>query len=297
MLRRLVPTNIELVTSLEPTLGRITADSGQIEQVILNLTINAADALPSGGKITIHTQNAELDDTFSKGVGSFASGNGSKAKGPHASLVVTDNGSGMDRDTLSRIFDPFFTTKEPGKGTGLGLSTVHGIVEQNDGRVWVYSEPGRGTTFKLYFPVVESEVATPDAALPEKAGIEEGSGVTVLLVEDDLATREVTRRVLTRGGYTVVEATNGIEGLEALESDTTLVNVVLTDVMMPLMGGGELSKRIAELYPDLPVLLMSGYADVDAIGASAFDRSRQFLEKPFTAAALLSFVRNAGARV
>ena len=296
MLRRLVPTNIELVTTLDPTLGRITADNGQIEQVILNLTINAADALPSGGKITIHTQNADLDDTFSKGVGSFANGNGSRAKGPYASLVVTDNGSGMDRETLSKIFDPFFTTKEPGKGTGLGLSTVHGIVEQNDGRVWVYSELGRGTTFKLYFPVVESEVTTPDA-LPEKAGAAEVTGVTVLLVEDDLATREVTRRVLTRGGYVVVEATNGVEGLELLESRSTHVDLVLTDVMMPLMGGAELSKRITELYPDLPVLLMSGYADVDVNGEGDFDRSRQFLEKPFTASALLSFVRNARAGV
>ncbi|MFN2601940.1 MAG: ATP-binding protein [Gemmatimonadaceae bacterium] len=293
MLRRLVPSNIELVTSLDPSLGRITADSGQIEQVILNLTINAADALPSGGKITIHTQNADLDDTFSKGVGSFASANGTHPKGPYASLVVTDNGSGMDRETLAKIFDPFFTTKEPGKGTGLGLSTVHGIVEQNDGRVWVYSEPDRGTTFKLYFPVVESEVAVPDTA-PERMMVQEQSGLTVLLVEDDLATREVTRRVLTRGGYSVLEATNGAEGLEVLESHTMQVDVVLSDVMMPRMGGAELSKRIGELYPDLPVLLMSGYADVD-VNSEDFDRSRQFLEKPFTASALLSFVKNARA--
>jgi signal transduction histidine kinase/CheY-like chemotaxis protein len=292
MLRRLVPTNIELVTDFDPTLGRITADNGQIEQVILNLTINAADALPSGGKITIHTQNAELDDTFAKGVGSFANVNGSYADGPHASLVVTDNGSGMDAATLARIFDPFFTTKEPGKGTGLGLSTVHGIVNQNGGRVWVYSEPGRGTTFKLYFPVVESEVAASNQ-VPDSTHIRAGGGDTILLVEDDPATREVTRRVLARGGYAVVEATNGVEGLEVLATDTTRVDLVLTDLMMPRMSGAELFERVGALYPGLPVLLMSGYAEVDVHGASALDRSQQFLEKPFTASALLTFVGNA----
>jgi CheY-like chemotaxis protein len=291
MLRRLVPTNIELVTTLEPTLGRMSADNGQIEQVILNLTINAADALPSGGKITIHTHNAELDDTFSKSVGSFANGNGVHADGRYVSLVVTDNGSGMDGPTLAKIFDPFFTTKDPGKGTGLGLSTVHGIVNQNGGRVWVYSEPGRGTTFKLYFPVVDTEVAVSDQ-LPDDTDIREAGGATILLVEDDPATREVTRRVLTRGGYLVVEARDGVEGLEVLESGTTQVDLVLTDLMMPRMSGGELFARAAELYPDLPVLVMSGYADVDVRGTGTLDRSRQFLEKPFTASALLRFVGN-----
>jgi two-component system cell cycle sensor histidine kinase/response regulator CckA len=296
MLRRLVPSNIDLVTTLEPKLGHITADTGQIEQVILNLTINAADAVRSGGKITIQTQNVELDDTFSKGVGSFANGNGSAADGAYASLVVTDNGSGMDAETLARIFDPFFTTKGPGKGTGLGLSTVHGIVNQNGGRVWVYSEPGRGTTFKLYFPIVDSEAAASDK-VPESIGIRRGGSGTILLVEDDPATREVTRRVLTRGGYTVVEATNGVEGLEVLEAAATRVDLVLTDLMMPRMSGAELSERAAVLYPDLPVLLMSGYADVEVNGPGTVDRSRQFLEKPFTASALLAFVGDALAGV
>jgi CheY-like chemotaxis protein len=259
--------------------------------VILNLTINAADALPSGGRITIHTQNAELDGTFSRGVGSFANGNGSNEDGPYASLVVTDNGSGMDAPTLAKIFDPFFTTKDPGKGTGLGLSTVHGIVNQNGGRVWVYSEPGRGTTFKLYFPLVDSDVPVSNR-LPENAGIRGIGGGTILLVEDDPATREVTRRVLTRGGYVVVEATNGVEGLEVLESSAK-VDVVLTDLMMPRMSGAELFERVAVLQPNLPVLLMSGYADVNVNGAASLDRSRQFLEKPFTASALLTFVANA----
>ena len=292
MLRRLVPTNIDFVTTLAPTLGNISADSGQMEQVILNLTINAADALPSGGKITIHTQNAELDDTFSRSVGAISNGNGSHPKGTYASLVVTDNGSGMDAATLAKIFDPFFTTKDPGKGTGLGLSTVHGIVNQNGGRVWVYSEPGRGTTFKLYFPVVELEVAE-EAPLPENTDIRTSFGGTILLVEDDPATREVTRRVLTRGGYAVVEATNGVEGLEVLESAGTQVDLVLTDLMMPRMTGAELFERVAVLHPDLPVLMMSGYADVEVNSTAGLDRSRQFLEKPFTAAALLAFVGNA----
>ena len=293
MLRRLVPTNIDFVTTLDPTLGHISADNGQIEQVILNLTINAADALPSGGKITIHTQNAELDDTFSKGVGSFSNGNKPDADGSYASLVVTDNGSGMDAATLAKIFDPFFTTKELGKGTGLGLSTVHGIVKQNGGRVWVYSEPGRGTTFKLYFPVVNSEVPASIRSTSAPVAEKGGAGATVLLVEDDHATREVTRRVLTRGGYSVVEATDGVEGLEMLAAATTRVDLVLTDLMMPRMSGAELFERLSVLHPDLPVLLMSGYADVEADGAATLDRSRQFLEKPFTASALLTFVGNA----
>jgi two-component system, cell cycle sensor histidine kinase and response regulator CckA len=297
MLRRLVPTNIEITTTLSPALGRITADSGQLEQVILNLTINAADALPAGGKITIHTQNAELDDTFSKSVGSFANGNGENAKGPYASLVVTDNGSGMDAATVARIFDPFFTTKDPGKGTGLGLSTVHGIVNQNGGRIWVYSEPGRGTTFKLYFPIVDQDIDMVEKWTENAGIVGEATGATVLLVEDDPATREVTRRVLTKGGFVVLEATNGVEALEVLERPTRQVDIVLTDLMMPRMSGVELSARVAELSLDLPVLLMSGYADVELDGIAQFDRSRQFLEKPFTAAALLSFVRNALADV
>ena len=297
MLRRLVPTNIELVTTLSPSLGRITADSGQLEQVILNLTINAADALPAGGKITITTQNAELDDTFSKSAGSFANGTAPGAEGPYASLVVTDNGSGMDAATVAKIFDPFFTTKDPGKGTGLGLSTVHGIVKQNGGRIWVYSEVGRGTTFKLYFPIVEDDIEVLDQSTTFAGSVSETIGATVLLVEDDPATREVTRRVLTKGGFVVLEATNGVEGLEVLERPTRHVDIVLTDPMMPRMSGVELSERVAVLYPDLPVLLMSGYADVELNGAGHLDRSRQFLEKPFTAAALLSFVRGALAGV
>ncbi|HUQ47371.1 MAG TPA: response regulator [Gemmatimonadaceae bacterium] len=297
MLRRLVPTNIEIVTTLSPNLGRITADSGQLEQVILNLTINAADALPTGGRITIHTQNAELDDTFSKSIGSFANGVAPDAEGPYASLVVTDNGSGMDAATVAKIFDPFFTTKDPGKGTGLGLSTVHGIVNQNGGRIWVYSEPGRGTTFKLYFPIVRQDIDAVDLSTTPPAVAGEIFGATVLLVEDDPATREVTRRVLTRGGFVVLEATNGVEGLEALERPTRQVDVVLTDLMMPRMSGIELSERVAELYPDMPVLLISGYADVEMNGTGHLHTSRQFLEKPFTAAALLAFVRNAVAGV
>ena len=295
MLRRLVPTNIELITRLEPRLSRICADSGQMEQVILNLTINAADALPSGGKITIHTQNVELDGTFAKGVGSFSNGNGSDPHGRYATLVVSDNGSGMDAATLSRIFDPFFTTKEAGKGTGLGLSMVHGIVNQNGGKVWVYSEPNRGTTFKLYFPVVEAEMPAlvPSRETTITFG---GGGATILVVEDDPATREVTRRVLVRGRYTVIEATNGVEALEELKLSSGRIDIVLTDLMMPQMSGVELAERVATLYPDLPVLLMSGYADLDVNGTGTFDRSREFLEKPFTASALLAFVRNAVAR-
>lgn len=297
MLRRVVPTNIELVTTLSPSLGRITADSGQLEQVILNLTINAADALPAGGKITIQTQNAELDDTFAKSGGAFANGSAPDSRGPFASLVVTDNGSGMDAATIAKVFDPFFTTKEPGKGTGLGLSTVHGIVSQNGGRIWVYSEPGRGTTFKLYFPIVDADVEVVEPPRGSSSPAEVPAGATVLLVEDDPATREVTRRVLTKGGFIVLEATDGVEGFEMLQRPTRHVDVVLTDLMMPRMSGVELSERIAREYPDLPVLLMSGYADLEVDGAVHIDSSRQFLEKPFTASALLAFVRNALTRV
>jgi signal transduction histidine kinase/CheY-like chemotaxis protein len=291
MLRRLVPSNIEFVTKLDPQLGKVLADTGQIEQVILNLTINAADALPSGGRLSIHTQNTDLDGTFERGVGSFA-GNGKELKGRHASIIVSDNGSGMDASTLARIFDPFFTTKEPGKGTGLGLSTVHGIVKQNDGRVWVYSEPGRGTTFKLYFPIVDADRETRPAPQRENGVFEKASG-TVLLVEDDAATREVTRRVLSQAGYTVLEAGDGMEALETLRSSVARIDIVLTDLMMPRMSGAELSDHLASMRPDLPVLLMSGYADVEMTNGSRLDKSRPFLEKPFTAAALRSFVRDA----
>jgi signal transduction histidine kinase/ActR/RegA family two-component response regulator len=304
MLRTLIPSNIELVTSLDPDLGRIMADPGQIEQVMLNLMINAADAMPNGGRVTIHTRHAELDDTFEGQSGYFvnasANGNGNgngsaqSATNNYAVVVFSDTGSGMDRETCARAFDPFFTTKPVGKGTGLGLATVHGIVMQNNGRIWVYSEPGKGTRFKIYFPVTEAASNPPYGEQGSSAVAAMAGGTeTILLVEDDEATRAVTRRLLSKRGYVIIEARNGVEALKALESHAGRVDLVLADVMMPEMTGSELSERLAAERPDLPVVLMSGYADHDVAYMTRRSRSRTLVEKPFTAAAMLAAIRKA----
>jgi len=303
MLRSLIPSNIELVTALDPNLAPIMADSSQIEQVMLNLTINAADAMPNGGRVTIHTQNAELDDTFDGQGGYFVNGNGNGTTNGngsthgtpsrYVSVVFSDTGSGMDRETCARAFDPFFTTKAVGKGTGLGLATVHGIVMQNNGRIWIYSEPGKGTTFKIYFPVVEGQAKeqSPQDVIASTA--QAGGRETILLVEDDDATRAVTQRLLAKRGYRILEARNGVEALAALEVYSGRVDLVLADVMMPEMTGSELSERLAVERPDLPVVLMSGYTDHDVNYMHRGSRPRTLIEKPFTAGALLAGIRRA----
>jgi signal transduction histidine kinase/ActR/RegA family two-component response regulator len=286
MLRRVVPSNIELVTTLDEDLGLVLADQGQIEQVLLNLTINAADAMPDGGTLTIRTQRARLDETFS-----LKDASPVKA-GRYASMIVTDTGAGMDRDTMVRIFDPFFTTKEVGKGTGLGLATVHGIVTQSGGHIRVYSELGHGATFKIYLPEVSGEVSESYdiSQLRDDSPVRE----TILLAEDDAQTREVTRRILAKRGYTVLEAKDGDDALRLAEVYPDAIQVVVSDMMMPGLRGAELAGRLREIRPNTAFLLMSGYGGLDMMHRGGEEHgSLAFLEKPFTSESLLAAVRKA----
>jgi len=283
MVRRVVPEHIEIITELEPKLFRISADAGQMEQVLLNLVINAADAMPSGGRLAIRTSNSSVDATFS-------ATHLDVPAGEYACVTVSDSGVGMDQETVARIFEPFFTTKGVGKGTGLGLSTVHGIVTQTGGKIWVYSEPGSGTTFRIYFPRVETvteEVVAPslteDVAVPTE---------TVLLVEDEDPTREAVHRTLVRAGYKVMEARNGVEALELARTHQGEIDLVLTDSMMPEMGGAELARQLREARPEIRIVMMSGYTE-DAIVSDTGVLDRFFIEKPFTRADLMLVIRAA----
>jgi len=282
MLRRLIGEDIELVTLLDPALERVKADPGQIEQVILNLSVNAREAMPEGGKLTIETANSELEEAHD--LGEFA-----VPPGRYVMLTVGDTGVGMDKETQSRIFEPFFTTREPGKGTGLGLSTVYGIVKQSGGYVWVYSEPGLGTTFKIYLPRVEEALleVEPAAALAQPpAGTE-----TILLVEDEPAVRALAARLLRSVGYTVVEARNGAQALEVCKQQDRAVDLLVTDVVMPQMGGPELAERLTPLHPEMKVLFMSGYTDDAVLRHGLLESGAAFLQKPFTRNALAAKVR------
>ena len=285
MLRRVVPSNIEFITALDEDMGPVLADQGHIEQILLNLTLNAADAMPDGGTLSITTRRARLDETFSLP-------NAPVKPGRYASIVVTDTGSGMDRDTMIRIFDPFFTTKEVGKGTGLGLATVHGIVTQSGGYIRVYSEVGQGTTFKIYLPEVSGEVSeTYDIAdLADISPVSE----TILLAEDDPQTREVTRRILVKRGYTVLEANGGSDALHLAKTHAQPIHLVVSDMMMPGMRGGELAVQLSRIRPKTAFLLMSGYTGPDMLRRNGADgNTLAFLEKPFTSSSLLAAVRKA----
>ncbi len=280
MLKRLLGEDIEVITSLDPTLGHVTADAGQLHQIILNLAVNARDAMPRGGQLTIETQNVVLDEEQL---------HLSLPPGAYVMLAVSDNGSGMDQETLSRIFDPFFTTKESTKGTGLGLSTVYGIVKQSGGTIFVYSEPGRGTTFKIYLPRSDKAVSAttePRVEVDTLRGSE-----TVLVVEDEEAVRKLIEQALRKYGYRVIEATNGAEALRVCENHDPPIRLMVTDVVMPGMSGRELAARVREQLPDLRVLYMSGYTDDTVIRHGLLDASMFFLQKPFTPSALARKVR------
>jgi signal transduction histidine kinase len=282
MLRSLIREDIELATFLDPALLPVKADPGQVEVVLLNLVVNARDAMPGGGKLTVETGNRVL--IVSDWADDFEG-----PPGAHALLAVSDNGCGMDEETRSHLFEPFFTTKEVGKGTGLGLATVYGIVKQSGGHIAVYSEVGHGTTFKVYLPQVTEQVP---CALPRPHCVENARGTeTVLLVEDDACVRRLAREVLRADGYTVLEAGNGKEALRIGERYAGPIHLLLTDTIMPEMNGRELSERLLTLRPEMNVLYVSGYAEDVIAHHGVLDPGIAFLPKPLTPAALLRKMR------
>jgi PAS domain S-box-containing protein len=281
MLRRLVGENIELLTTMDPTLGRISADSGQLEQVIVNLVVNARDAMPAGGELTIETTNAMV---LKPGPG----GHASVRPGAYVKLAVSDTGSGIDAATKEHIFEPFFTTKGVGKGTGLGLSTVLGIVEQSGGQVDLESELGKGTTFEIYLPRVDEPLTSMLTPSVESAS---GGRETVLLVEDDEQVRALCRAILRRNGYAVLMASNAGEAFLIAEQHAGPIHLLLTDVVMPRMSGRQLAERLASSRPEMKVLFMSGYTDDTVVRQGVFDAEMALLQKPITPDALARRVR------
>jgi two-component system, cell cycle sensor histidine kinase and response regulator CckA len=257
---------------LSPALGLVRADPGQLEQVLINLTLNARDAMVNGGRLTIETMNVTLDARYvaAKPVETLQ-------PGEYAALIATDTGHGMDRETLARIFEPFFTTKGVGEGTGLGLSTVYGIVKQSGGFIWAYSEPGLGTTFKLYFPLMATPAESPDTASPVGVG---GPDEVVLVAEDEAMVRAIMARTLRDSGYTVLEAADGKEALELMESRGGKVNLIVADVVMPGLGGREIASRLNQRWPQVPVLFTSGYTGLDVVRRGLLEEGRDFIQKP-----------------
>ncbi|HEV3263488.1 MAG TPA: response regulator [Gemmataceae bacterium] len=282
MLRRLIGEDIDLVTSLDPALGTVEADPGQVEQVIMNLAVNARDAMPGGGRLTIETRNVELDDARGPKRASWR-------PGPYAVLAVSDTGCGMDDATRSRIFEPFFTTKELGKGTGLGLATVYGVVQQSGGRIEVDSEPGQGATFKIYLPRVERPAPAPEPTPPPAAS--PSGRETVLLVEDEDPVRVMAREILRLNSYTVLEAANGGEALRIGQQCPDPIHLMLTDVVMPQINGPQVAERLAALRPEMKVLYMSGYADGEIVRQHVLEPGMPFLQKPFMPGVLANKVR------
>ena len=282
MLRSLISENIEFKTALAPNLEAARADPNQLEQVIMNLAINARDAMPEGGTLTIETGNAKLDHTY-------AAKHVSVIPGDYVMLAVTDTGCGMDEQTKTRIFEPFFTTKPAGRGTGLGLSTVYGIVKQSGGNIWLYSEPGKGTTFKVYLPAIEAVPEDIGKAAPVGTG--QRGGGTVLVVEDDEQLRRLTHRALAGRGYTVLEADRGSVALDIARRHKGRIDLLLTDVVMPDMNGRKLADTLRADRPGLRVLFMSGYPDGAIANHGMLEKGVNYLPKPFTTEAVARKVR------
>jgi CheY-like chemotaxis protein len=267
-----------------PDLGSIKADAGSIEQVILNLVINARDAMPGGGKLTIEATNVELDETCGR---EHMGGR----LGAHVMLAISDTGIGMDKATQQRIFEPFFTTKPKGKGTGLGLATVFGIVTQAGGTIWVYSEPGRGTTFKIYLPRTD-EMGEPEASRSAAAAVRGSRGTeTILVAEDEEQLRTVVRRTLEQQGYAVLVARSGAEAIDLSRKHAGTIDLLLTDLVMSGLNGRELAEQLAPLRPSMKVLYMSGYTENVLADHDLDDPRIAFVAKPFTPEALLRKVR------
>ncbi len=284
LLPRMIGEDIELVILADPGLAHVKADPGQMEQVIMNLAVNARDAMPRGGKLVIETVDVELDEAYARRHPPLLAGH-------YVMLAVSDNGTGMDVETQAHIFEPFFTTKEKGQGTGLGLATVYGVVKQSGGYIWLYSELGRGTTFKIYLPQVQDAVeaakcATSSAELPQ--GTE-----TILLAEDERDVREVAREFLNLCGYTVLEAKNGAQAIEITMRHAGPIHLLVTDMVMPGMGGRELAGRLAPLRPEMKVVYMSGYTEYATVRQGELHESDLLLTKPFTRSMLARTVRQA----
>jgi PAS domain S-box-containing protein len=282
MLRRLIGEDVELVTVMADGLGPVKADPGQIEQIVMNLAVNARDAMPEGGTFTIETRDIDIDRDYAKhhmDVG----------PGRYVLLTVSDTGVGMDQEIKSHIFEPFFTTKEQGRGTGLGLSTAYGIVKQSNGHIWVYSEPGKGTIFRIYLPRVK-ESGIKEKEQPKSESLPRGNE-TVLVVEDDEALRNMAERILASVGYNVFKAANGAEALLLCEKLKDPVHLLLTDVVMPVMYGTDLAERLGQVMPGIKTLYMSGYTDGAITQKVLHEEGAQFMTKPFGKSALLLKVR------
>jgi CheY-like chemotaxis protein len=283
MLRRVIGEDILLLTVFDEHLGSVRADPGQIEQILMNLAVNARDAMPRGGRLTIETGNVVLDERFAR----YHAG---VEPGGYVLLAVSDTGSGMTPQTLGHIFEPFFTTKEPGKGTGLGLATVHGIVKQSGGHIWVYSEPGHGTTFKIHLPRADAPETEPPPPAAAPGELPRGTE-TILLVEDEASVREILRECLEASGYTVLEASRGEEALSICANPEAPVHLVMTDVVMPGMSGRELAERLRLSRPEIRILYMSGYTDDAVVIHGVLSEDMAFLQKPFSVENLARKVR------
>jgi two-component system cell cycle sensor histidine kinase/response regulator CckA len=281
MLQRLIGEDVDLRLVLPADLGRVSADPGQVEQVLMNLVVNARDAMPKGGVLTIETGNIQLDSNY-------AGRHVNVKPGPYILLAVSDNGAGMDEATQARLFEPFFTTKSSGKGTGLGLSTVFGIVKQSGGSVEVYTEQGRGTSVKVYLPRIDQPVSVDPESSRKKP--KRGSE-TILLVEDDEMVRTLVRETLQREGYKILDAPGPLEARRIAEQFRPPIQLMITDVVMPKVSGRELAEQLSRKRPDMKVLYMSGYTDNAVLNSGILEKEVAFLQKPFTPGALTEKVR------
>jgi CheY-like chemotaxis protein len=282
MLGRLIGEDIQLITILNHKAGLVKVDPGQLSQIIMNLAVNARDAMPQGGKLTIETDNVTLDEEYARH-------HISVIPGEYVLMSVSDTGAGMDADTQRHIFEPFFTTKEVGQGTGLGLATVYGIVKQSGGNIWVYSEEGVGTTFKTYFPRVMEQRVVEDTTNNSEE-LSKGTE-TILLVEDEEMVRSLTHQILEECGYTVLEAHNGVEALSICVEHNCQIDLLMTDVVMPQMGGREVAEKLAHKYPQMKILFTSGYTDDAVVRHGVIEAGTNFIQKPFALDALAHKVR------
>jgi PAS domain S-box-containing protein len=282
MLRRVIGEDVELVTQYAAALGTVMADPGQIEQIIVNLAVNARDAMPQGGRLTIETANVRLDEAY-------AASHSGVVPGEYVRLSVRDTGTGMDAETKRQIFEPFFTTKEVGVGTGLGLSTVYGIVQQSAGRIWVDSEPGNGSTFEIYLPRVDAVEKAPERPTPVPSATK--GSATILLIEDDYAVRRVAVRILRDIGYVVLDAPSAGEARRLCATHGPSIDVLLTDVVMPEIRGPALAKELSAGNPRMRVIYMSGYPGAGVVQDSVLEAGANFIEKPFSPTSLVEKVR------